>query len=193
MAGVELQPLDAPEVRVTTDPAPARSIVPLKRDAFAVRGAVLEDAPAIATLIESHAVNGGTLRRDLTEVCASIGEFVVAEGPALESGEHARPWIAANAALVVFSPALAEIRSVAVDPRAQGAGLGRAVVERLVAEAVGMEIDRVVLLTKTPAFFAKCGFTEIDQAFLPVEFIEEAIVSRGRTCVGRSIMLRSLS
>ncbi|MEO0484018.1 MAG: GNAT family N-acetyltransferase [Planctomycetota bacterium] len=157
---------------------------------FEVRGALDADSDRIAALIAAHADSGGTLRRSVEEVHAAIGEFVIAEG--VRPGDGA-PWLAACGALAVFSPALAEIRSVAVDPDSQGAGLGRLVVERLVDVAESMEIDRVVLLTQTPGFFQRCGFGEVDAEFLPVDFIEEAIIARGRTCRGRAIMLRSLS
>ncbi|MEL7471747.1 MAG: GNAT family N-acetyltransferase [Planctomycetota bacterium] len=160
---------------------------------FTERGAIRADAAAIARLIDTHAADGGTLARDADEVADSIGEFVVVEGRQKPSSADASEWIAACGALVMFSPALAEIRSVAVDPASQGQGFGRRIVERLVAEAAMLEIDRVVLLTREPGFFRRCGFSEVDEAFLPVDFLEEMIVARGRTCAGRAIMLRSLS
>lgn len=176
--------------------APARPARPLvSRSVAAVSGAGGEplamtvrsgepaDAEGICALINHWAQEGLTLRRTLEEVEASVAEFVVAvvEGRVIACG-----------ALVVFSPALAEIRSVAIAPEAKGFGAGTAVVRFLVEQAETMSLDRVVLLTKIPAYFAKFGFGEITRHDLPDEFIAEFITARGRKLEGRSIMARSL-
>lgn len=148
-----------------------------------VRGAQPGDEQAIAALIAAWSDQGLTLPRSTQQVLECIGEFAVADvdGRTLACGS-----------LSVFSPAIAEIRSVAVHPESKGLGLGRLVVERLVDEAQLLEIDRLVLLTKVPAFFSKCGFHEIDANELPSAFLQEAIAGRGRTIAGRSVMTRPL-
>ncbi|MCB9844575.1 MAG: GNAT family N-acetyltransferase [Phycisphaeraceae bacterium] len=148
-----------------------------------VRSAVPRDAAEICRLVNAWADQGLTLRRTQEEIRANSGEFVVAE-----RGDG----LIACGALAVFSPALAEIRSIAVDPAATGSGAGRLVVAFLMDLARVFEIDELVLLTKIPAFFAKFGFRSISPEDLPRVFVEEAIAGRGRTIVGRTVMLREL-
>lgn len=154
-----------------------------------VRSALPGDEPIICKLVNAWADEGLTLRRTPEEITANLGEFVVAELPG-ESGSP--PVIVACGALAVFSPALAEIRSVAVDPASKGTGAGRRVVEFLMDIAMLLELDEVCLLTKVPGFFERFGFRTIEPDELPTSFIDEAIAGRGRTIVGRTIMLREL-
>ena len=56
--------------------------------------------------------------------------------------------IIGTGALAVHSPSIAEIRSVAVDPRAKGLGAGREVVEFLLEQARVLDVDEVTLLTR---------------------------------------------
>jgi amino-acid N-acetyltransferase len=62
---------------------------------------------------------------------------------------------------------LAEVRSLAVEPAHQGAGIARALVRRGVEEAEAFECTRVFTLTYVPAFFQKMGFAAIDKSELP--------------------------
>jgi amino-acid N-acetyltransferase len=65
------------------------------------------------------------------------------------------------------------LRSVAVDPSAQGRGVGRALVERLIAESKEKGIAELYLLTTTAEkYFPAFGFTKIDREAAPVEIQE---------------------
>ena len=65
------------------------------------------------------------------------------------------------------------LRSVAVDPAAQGRGVGRALVERLIAESKEKGIAELYLLTTTTEkYFPVFGFTEISREATPVEIQE---------------------
>ena len=149
-----------------------------------VRSARPGDAPEIARLVNAWAEQGLTLPRPLGSIERCIGEFVVVE---------ASDRIIGTGALAVHSPSIAEIRSVAVDPRATGLGAGREVVEFLLEQARVLDVDEVTLLTRIPGFFSKFGFREIAPAELPPSFLEEAISARGRTLVGRTIMARHVA
>ena len=60
------------------------------------------------------------------------------------------------------------LRSVAVDPRCQGMGIGRALVDALLRRARGDGITRLWLLTTTaPDYFAALGFREVERAAVP--------------------------
>lgn len=71
------------------------------------------------------------------------------------------------AALHIVWEGLAEVRSLAVSVDAQKMGLGRKLVEALLAEARELECDEIFTLTFVPEFFAKLGFVEVDRATLP--------------------------
>lgn len=149
-----------------------------------VRSAQADDARRISDLVNAHAAAGLTLPRSIENVQACLGEFVVAERAGV---------VIACGALNAISPSLAEIRSIASAPEAQGTGAGRGVVEFLIDLAFVLEIDELVLLTKIPAFFAKFGFRVIEPQQAPRVFLDEAIAGRGRTIAGRTIMYRAVS
>ncbi len=62
------------------------------------------------------------------------------------------------AALEVYSPKLAEIRSLAVAPIHQGRGIGRRLIEACVNRAREKNILEVMAVTATEEFFQRCGF-----------------------------------
>jgi N-acetylglutamate synthase-like GNAT family acetyltransferase len=66
--------------------------------------------------------------------------------------------IAGFAALEVYSPKLAEIRSLAVDPNHQGHGVGKALVEACIHRAKALDVFEVMAVTSAEGFFQKCGF-----------------------------------
>ena len=56
------------------------------------------------------------------------------------------------------------LRSLAVDSRCRGQGLGSALTDRMLTEARSRGVERVFLLTETaPEFFAKFGFKRIER------------------------------
>ena len=57
---------------------------------------------------------------------------------------------------------IAEIRTVAVHPSVRGQGVGRLIVERLIATVRELGIGRVFVLTFERDFFSAFGFREIE-------------------------------
>jgi len=92
-----------------------------------IRKARVEDAPAIAELINHYAMQGLMLPKSLLQVYEQLREFVVAED---EDGT-----IVGCGALRLMWHDLAEIRSLAVAESAQGQGVGRRIVEALLDAA----------------------------------------------------------
>ena len=164
----------ASQTRKAPPPAPAVTPAPA-----VITHAGPEHIAGICAIVNACALEGTTLPITADEVALSMGQFVVAEreGQILSCG-----------ALIVFSPAIAEIRSIAVSPAARGTGLGAAVVRRLIEEADSLELDQLVLLTKIPDFFGRLGFISASPEDLPEEYLTIQIHARGRTLNGRTAM-----
>ncbi|MBL8133979.1 MAG: GNAT family N-acetyltransferase [Anaerolineae bacterium] len=115
-----------------------------------VRGAVEEDIPAMVDLIRHYVDEGILLARTLDEMIELLPGFFVA---VTDEGK-----LVGCAALEIYSPKLAELRSVAVAPEAQGMGVGSLLVEACVARAHEHHIFEVMAITSQDAFFKRCGF-----------------------------------
>ncbi|MBZ0287961.1 MAG: GNAT family N-acetyltransferase [Anaerolineae bacterium] len=114
-----------------------------------VRPATQADITALEIFIKPFVEDGKLLRRTYDELADLLDEFFVAE----LHGE-----IVGCAALEIYSPKLAEIRSLAVSPRVQGMGVGRHLVDACVARARDRHILEVMAITSSEAFFKACGF-----------------------------------
>jgi amino-acid N-acetyltransferase len=120
--------------------------------------ACLGDVPAIATLVDRYARHGAVLPRPPENIYETVREWVVARSDGQMVG---------CGSLVVLWADLAEIRSLIVSPELQGKGIGRQIVDALLAEASALEIPRVFALTRKPGFFAKLGFETLPRESLP--------------------------
>ena len=70
-------------------------------------------------------------------------------------------------ALHFYTPQIAEIRSLAVAEDAKTHGIGRRLIEALVSEANGYQLDAVFAFTYVPGFFSKMSFTKWSGASYP--------------------------
>ncbi|MCL4796391.1 MAG: N-acetyltransferase [Bryobacteraceae bacterium] len=125
-----------------------------------VRKARMSDLPAMLTLINDFARQGIMLPRNEFELSESIRDFSVVE----RDGE-----VIGCAALHFYGPSYAEVRSLAVSPKAQGSGAGRLLMEALEREAREFDLDILFAFTYVPGFFAKTGYREIDRGLLPLK------------------------
>jgi amino-acid N-acetyltransferase len=123
-----------------------------------LRRATADDADAIHGLIARHQAEGHLLPRTTEEVRRHAVRFVVAI--------DARG-VAGCAELMPFGNGVAEIRSLVVEDRARGFGLGRLLVEALVLEARQSGALRLCAFTHEPGFFARLGFSLVPHAWLP--------------------------
>jgi amino-acid N-acetyltransferase len=126
----------------------------------AVRKAGMRDIPSILNVINGYAAKGVMLPRTEFEMSENIRDFSVA---------HTGPELAGCGALHFYTPTVAEVRSLAVDPKAKGLGVGRALVEALEAEAREDALEAVFAFTYVPEFFAKLGFYEVERGELPLK------------------------
>jgi amino-acid N-acetyltransferase len=114
------------------------------------RKAQLQDARSIHQLIHSFTHDGTLLPRRYTEICANIATFTV-----VETDSHK---FIGCAALHVYGPHLAEIRSIVVHPDTKGRGAGGLLVHALLDQAQASGIQCVCLFTRIPAFFEHFHF-----------------------------------
>ncbi len=142
------------------------SVLPLRalraEPAALMRAARLADVPALETLMAPFVATGDLLPRSRYDLCRHIKEYVVAQ----EETERDQTIVACGS-LKLYSETLAEIAGVAVQDDRQGRGLGRAVIETLVAEARALGLSEVFALTRKPAFFLRLGFGPAEKAQFP--------------------------
>lgn len=123
-----------------------------------VRPALVADVKPIMTLVNELAVQQVMLPRSPASVIENIRDFVIAELDGQFAG---------CGALAVTWTDIAEVRSLAVRPALQKGGVGRALVDALVADARRLGIPRLFAFTYVPEFFAKMGFTVCQHEDLP--------------------------
>ena len=125
---------------------------------YIIRKARLADVPKMMPLLDDYARQAEILLRTEADVYQSIRDWVVAES---------RGKIVGMGSLLIMWHDLAEIRSLVIAPDHHGQGIGREIVQMLVAEAKGYELPRVFALTRQPGFFLKIGFQLTRIEYLP--------------------------
>lgn len=116
---------------------------------FTIRTAREADAEQIAALVAHHVPEGLLLPRSPEFVRERAMDFLVAED---ESG------LIGCVHLEEYAPSLAEVRSLAVHPTAQGRGVGKALVEALERLARRRHYATVFAVSNRDAFFISRGF-----------------------------------
>lgn len=114
-----------------------------------IRNATLGDLDAIATCIEPFVAEKKILRRAFSELQSLIPSYVVAE---------ADNKIVGCVVLEVYSPKLAEVRSLVVSPDYHGKGIGKRLVNACVERAKEQGVFEVMAITSEDLFFQSCGF-----------------------------------
>jgi amino-acid N-acetyltransferase len=134
-----------------------------------IRHAVTGDVRGIRHLIDTYSAERRLLSKATVAIFEQVQEFWVAADP-----EGA---IVGCGAIHVMWEDLAEIRTVAVDPRVRGQKIGHRIVTELLATAATLGVARVFCLTFETQFFGSFGFREIDGAPVPPKVYEELLRS----------------
>lgn len=124
-----------------------------------IRRARGADADAISALNNRFADQALMLRRSPEMISLAIDDYLVAV--------DSRGRILACGAVKEYSPSVAEVAAIAVDPEAHGQGLGRRIVSEVERLALKRGISDVFALTLQPAFFEAIGYTRVDRARYP--------------------------
>jgi amino-acid N-acetyltransferase len=149
----------------------------------AIRPARVEDVEDMRLLIDQYAAEDRMLERSRDFLLEHLRDFVVAEDVSGFLG---------CCALAVLTPDLAEVRSLAVQPRASSRGIGRQLVLACLAEARNLGLRRVFALTLVPEFFERCGFVLTSLGRLPEKSASECPVCPKRFACDEHAMLLHL-
>ncbi len=133
-----------------------------------IRKAVLDDVKSIHSLLQVYAKKEELLARPLSILYDHLRDFWVYQDP--DTGK-----LLGCAALQFCWEALAEIRSLAVDPDATGQGIGSGLTERCIQEAVYFKVKNLFALTYRPTFFEQFGFNAIHKSDLPIKVWSDCI------------------
>ncbi len=123
-----------------------------------VEKATLKEVPQIQRLVNRYAQKGFLLPRSLLDIYESIRDFFM-----VKDGNE----VVAAGALKIFWEDLAEIRSLAIDERYRGQGLGKELVDACFKEAKELGIKKIFVLTNNPGYFSHLGFRSVDRKELP--------------------------
>ncbi len=139
------------------------------------RAARPEDVPAMVGLMTPYIRTGDLLPRTAADLQRDIATYAVAtdqQGAVIGMG-----------ALKPYSSGLAEVIALAVSPRAQGQGVGQAIVEHLLQRAAELGFPEVFALTRVPGFFHRLGFTTVEKSRFPLKvWFDCARCSRRHSC-----------
>jgi amino-acid N-acetyltransferase len=136
------------------------------RSTVAVRSATPDDATAIRALIDLYVSSGTLLPRTETFIVLHAHDFLVAT---------MNDRIVGCVHLDEYAPSLAELRSLAVDPSAQGAGVGRALVHATERLARMRDHATLFAVSNDEEFFRKFGF---EPRHIPELDVERSEVSK---------------
>ncbi len=118
----------------------------------------LFDIPNMQNLVKKEVESGVILFRDANEMANTIRSYTIAK----EDGE-----LIGFAALHIYSPQIAEVRSLVVKDGYRGKGVGKALIKELEAEARKLGLSQILTLTYQKEFFENNGFVEIPKEKIP--------------------------
>jgi amino-acid N-acetyltransferase len=139
-----------------------------RRVAVTVRAATAADVDAVHDLITTNLSEGHLLPRRSEEIAAHIERFVVATQ---------RGTVVACADLAPLSRGVAEVRSLIVSEHARFGGIGRRLLDELIARASTAGFEKVCAFTHSPSYFVQMGFSIVPHVWLP-----EKIATDCNTC-----------
>ena len=123
-----------------------------------IRKAKYNDVESIQNLIRIFSETGKVLFRSLDEIKKSISSFWVYEK---------NDQLIGVCSLKKDWGRLVELRSLGVDPRYSGQGIGTEMVEASLKEALSTDCDTLFVLTYAVSMFKRLGFRTIDKERLP--------------------------
>ena len=131
-----------------------------------IRRATIHDVPRMQEIINSHAELGKMLFKSYAQVYETLRDFAVFE----DAGQ-----VVGCTALAILWADLSEVRSLAVDDKHRGKGVGSALVRWCIDEARQMQIRKLMSLTYEQRFFEKLGFLVVPKESLPLKVWSDCV------------------
>ena len=131
-----------------------------------IRKAKVSDVEAIYEMIVMYAKKGILLPRTRESLYENIQVIFVAT---LDDQ------VVGTASLHILDKDLAEIRSLVVAEEANGKGIGKLLVRKIVEETKQLDIPKLISLTYQVQFFEKCGFQVIEKTEMPQKVWKDCI------------------
>ena len=117
-------------------------------------------------IINSHAELGKMLFKNLAQLYEGLRDFAVVE----EDGK-----IIGCVGVTIIWADLAEVRSLAVDGRYIGKGVGKQLMQWAISEARRMGIRKLMALTYEQNFFTKFGYEVVPKENLPLKVWSDCV------------------
>lgn len=130
------------------------------------RKATFADVEQIFQLVNGYAGDGVMLARSRNTLYETLRDMMVAE----ENGK-----IVGVGGLHMMWDALAEVRTMAVEPAAARQGIGTEIAKRLISEGRELGVRKFFTLTYKPGFFRTLGFEVVSRDALPQKVWKECI------------------
>jgi len=127
-----------------------------------IRNATIHDVPRISEIINSHAEFGKMLFKSFAQLFEALRDFAVYVDDA--TGE-----VVGCVGVSIIWADLTEVRSLAVDNRYRGRGIGSQLVKWCIEEARRLGIRKLMSLTYEQRFFEKLGFEVVPKESLPLK------------------------
>jgi amino-acid N-acetyltransferase len=128
-----------------------------QRGRVSLRSAKDSEARTLYALITANLAEGHLLPRTLAELTTHAARFVVAT-----RGRR----VVGCAELAALSPHVAEVRSLAVDARERGMGVGTQIVDELRRRARREGFEKLCAFTHSPAYFIQMGFSIVPHTWV---------------------------
>jgi amino-acid N-acetyltransferase len=133
-----------------------------------IRPAHTSDIKGIRQLIDSYSPQGRLLTKETVTLYESVQEFTVA----IDGND-----VVGCGALHVLWEDLAEVRTVAVNEKLRGQGIGHQILESVISRAEEIGIKRLFCLTFETEFFGRHGFQVIEGTPVAPEIYAELLRS----------------
>jgi amino-acid N-acetyltransferase len=137
-----------------------------KRTRVSLRTADSSHAATLHALITANLEEGRLLPRSLEELAVHADRFVIAV-----RGRK----VVGCAELAPLSVQVAEVRSLAVERTARGAGVGTMLVEELRQRARREGFDKLCAFTHAPTYFSQMGFSIVPHLWVPEKIFTDCV------------------
>jgi amino-acid N-acetyltransferase len=136
------------------------------RATLSIKRAEPKHAPALHTLITANLDEGRLLPRTLEEIRAHAARFTI-----VMRGRK----VVGCAELAPLSTQVAEVRSLAVDEKERGNGVGTMLVDELRSRAHDAGFDKLSAFTHAPGYFSQMGFSIVPHVWMQEKIFTDCV------------------